>query len=124
MLGDLLLISLGASLGACSRWVITKAMQPLLSNIAAGTLAVNLLGAFIIGLLMGILSARHNLAEGWTLFLVTGFLGSLTTFSAFTAELSSLLGGQQFLWAGLLICLHVCGSVLLFFLGAALARAF
>lgn len=79
----LLFISCGAILGASLRWTIGLLFNPLFSSFAFGTLIANLLGCLIIGVLLGIFWQFPQISSEWRLFLITGFLGSLTTFSSF-----------------------------------------
>ncbi len=83
----LLAVALGGSLGAVIRYLVsTWSLQRFGDGFPWGTLAVNLIGAFFIGLLVGWISARE-VAEWWRPLLVVGLLGSLTTFSTFSLEL-------------------------------------
>lgn len=117
MVNSLLAISAGASLGAVLRWVLGTALNMVYPPIPLGTLAANLLGGYIIGLALSAFTFFPGLAPEWRLFLVTGFLGALTTFSTFSAEVGILLQEQRFLMAGAVIALHVCGSLAALFLG-------
>lgn len=71
------------------------------------------------GLALGFFAQHTGLAPEWRLLIVTGFLGSLTTFSTFSAEVVQLLQQQRLMWAGLAISLHVIGSLLMTLLGLA-----
>lgn len=110
-------VCLGACLGAMARWLFGLLLNPLFSGFAVGTLVVNLLGSFIMGCLLGLFGLAPRLEAQWQLFLVTGFLGSFTTFSAFAGELCRmLLAGRWAASLGLAL-LEVTLSVLLVFLG-------
>jgi fluoride exporter len=109
----------GAALGAWLRWglgiVLNTSMLPM------GTLVANLGG----GLLMGMALAyfMHTSADNaWRLFAITGFLGGLTTFSAFSAEAFNFLYKQQYAWAASHILSHVVGSLLMTALGFMLVQ--
>ena len=117
VLKTLLAISLGASLGAIARWLAGLALNNTCPGLPLGTLAVNLVGGFGIGFALRALETMPALAPEWRLFIVTGFLGGLTTFSAFSAEVGSLLLQQRMAAALGGIALHVGGSLVAFFLG-------
>lgn len=86
MMTQILLISFGAVLGALTRWQLGIWLNPLISQFAFGTLMANVIGCFLIGIALGL-----NLQESSKLLLITGFLGSFTTFSAFSAEIGEKL---------------------------------
>ncbi len=98
MLKILLYIGAGSFLGGISRFLSTRYIQnSVLSNFPYGTLAVNVIGCFIIGLLFG-LSERGNLTNTeWRLFLTVGFCGGFTTFSTFSLENIILLRDGEYL---------------------------
>lgn len=117
MLNSILVISAGASLGALLRWVLGTALNAAYPPIPLGTLTANVLGGYIIGLSLSLFASLPGLAPEWRLFVITGFLGALTTFSTFSAEVGILLQEQRLLLAGAAIALHVCGSLAALFLG-------
>lgn len=114
---SLVAISLGAALGAIARWLLGEALNSLHPAIPIGTLAANLIGGYIIGLAMSILAVMPDISPNWRLFIVTGFLGALTTFSTFSAEIGKLIQQERYWLAGIETALHICGSVAMFFLG-------
>ena len=83
-------MGIGAALGAWLRWGCDLA-QPARAAFPLGTLAANLIGGYLVGIAVAYFAARHDLAPEVRLFVVTGFLGGLTTFSTFSAEVSQLL---------------------------------
>ena len=117
MLFSVIAISAGAALGATARWLLGLALNAAYPLIPLGTLAANLLGGFICGLALSVFVAFPIASPTWRLFIVTGFLGALTTFSTFSAEVASLLQQQRFFIAGAAAALHVGGSLAAFFLG-------
>lgn len=119
MLNAILAISAGASLGAVSRWLLGLALNSLFPLIPPGTLAANLIGGYLIGLALAFLAQNAGLPPEWKLFIVTGFLGGLTTFSTFSAEIVHLLQQGRLLVAGGAIALHVIGSLAMTLLGLA-----
>lgn len=111
-----LAVTVGASLGALLRWGLGLLFNSLHSALAFGTLAANLLGAYLMGLALAWV-AHGAVPEHYRLFVMTGFLGGLTTFSSFSAETVGLLMRGQTGWAIAEIGLHVTGSLLLTLLG-------
>lgn len=109
-------VGLGAMLGAWLRWGISLQCNQHLSNIALGTVIVNLLGGFIVGFALAFF-ANSSLSPHYKLFLITGFCGALTTFSAFSMEVVALLQNGRWDYALLTIAIHVIGSLLMTLLG-------
>ncbi|TLU74779.1 fluoride efflux transporter FluC [Mannheimia varigena] len=111
------ILSTGAVFGALCRWQLGMWLNPLLNQFALGTLLANWAGCFLIGIAMGC-----NLGDSQRLLFITGFLGSFTTFSSFSLELSEkLLAGKigQFISV---LGLHLIGGLLLTLLGVMLIR--
>jgi fluoride exporter len=118
---SLLAIGIGAVFGAWMRWGLGVLLNPVFPTLPLGTLAANLFGGFMIGIMMG--SAEPlGLSPTVRLLLTTGFLGAFTTFSTFSAETVALLSRAQFAWAAGLVVIHVSGSLLLTGAGILLAR--
>lgn len=119
MLKSVIAISLGASAGAVLRWGLGLMLNALFPPIPAGTLAANLIGGYCIGLAISFFDFFPTLAPEWRLLCITGFLGGLTTFSTFSAEVTVLLQQQRLYMAVGAIALHLIGSLLMTFLGIA-----
>lgn len=111
MLNSILAISVGASFGAIFRWLLGASLNAIFPTLPLGTLVANLLGGYLIGIAIAFFSANPNLPPEWRLLVITGFLGGLTTFSTFSAEVTSLLQAGRLAWAGGAICVHVLGSL-------------
>ncbi|MEI8170424.1 MAG: fluoride efflux transporter CrcB [Rhodoferax sp.] len=109
---SVLAICIGASLGALARWGLGLWLNPG-AAIPLGTLAANLIGGYLIGICVAVFQALPNLDPVWRLALVTGFLGALTTFSSFSAEVVGMLGQQRYAMAFGTAGLHLFGSLLL-----------
>ena len=120
---SLLAVGFGAFAGAVLRWGLGLALNPLLPTLPLGTLAANLLGGLIMGLVMGVLAQYDALPVAWRLAITTGFLGGLTTFSTFSAETVTLFLRQQYGWTLAIIGAHLAGSLLLTLAGIGLVRA-
>lgn len=106
-------IVVGAALGAVLRWHLGTRLNSLFPTIPPGTLAANLIGAYVIGLAIAFFALSPAISPEWRLLVITGFCGGLTTFSTFSAEITTLLQHGQFLWACGAIAGHVAGSVLM-----------
>lgn len=114
---SLLIISSGAALGASLRWFLGLWLNPLFHTLAFGTLVANYIGCFIIGIFTAFFWQYPTISPSTKLFLITGFLGSLTTFSSFSAEvMENMMTGKiiESLW---IIGLHLLGSLICTFIG-------
>lgn len=110
-------IGVGAALGAWLRWLFGLMLNPLVIALPLGTLAANLLGGYLIGVAVGVFHLNTHFPLAWKLFAITGFLGGLTTFSTFSAEVvERLLAGQPG-WALGLASVHLAGSLMATYLG-------
>jgi CrcB protein len=95
----ILLVGLGSFIGGISRYLVSLFIQnKVLSTFPYGTLAVNIIGCFLIGIIYG-LSDRGNMNAEWRIFLATGIMGGFTTFSSFSNETVSMLRDAQYLQA-------------------------
>lgn len=110
-------IGVGAAVGAWLRWGLGLWLNPLFPTLPLGTLTANLLGGYLIGLSIAFFAQQPGLSPEWRLLIITGFLGGLTTFSTFSAEIFTLLSRQQWGWGALSVSLHLAGSVLMTGLG-------
>lgn len=119
LLRSLVAISLGASLGAILRWGLGMAFNALFPTIPPGTWLANMLGGYLIGLALAYFSQHASLSPEWRLFVITGFLGGLTTFSTFSAEVVTLIQQERMLWASTAVSVHVLGSLAMTLLGMA-----
>lgn len=119
MLTSILAISAGASAGATARWALGLALNRLLEPLPLGTLAANMLGGYLVGVALALFAHLPGLQPEWRLLAVTGFLGGLTTFSTFSAEVVTLLYQGRLGWAMGAIALHLGGSLALTALGLA-----
>ena len=116
-------ICVGASLGAIMRWGLGLWLSPG-ALIPMGTLAANLIGGYLVGVAVAVFQAMPHLDPAWRLAIVTGFLGALTTFSSFSAEVVGMLGQQRYLLGFGTAALHLFGSLLLTLAGIRTAAFF
>ncbi len=109
----------GAGIGALLRWFLGLKLNGLYPAIPLGTLGANLLGGYLIGIAIAFFSTNTALSPEWRLLIITGFLGGLTTFSTFSAEIVTALQEGRLLNAAAATMLHVGGSIVMTFLGIA-----
>jgi CrcB protein len=118
-----LAVGAGAAIGAWLRWGLALWLSNVHAHVQAGTLAANLVGGYLVGIALGFFSANPHLTPEWRLFVITGFLGGLTTFSSFSGESVALLQRGDYGWALAHTLLHLAGSILLCIAGFATWRA-
>jgi len=104
-------VGIGAAVGAWLRWGLSLLLNASHSHFPLGTWIANLLGGLLIGVSLAWFSRHPDIAPVWRLTAVTGFLGALTTFSAFSIESLLLLQKGQFGWAYLHSVAHLFGSL-------------
>jgi fluoride exporter len=115
-------IAVGAAFGALLRWYLANRLNAMFPQLPPGTLAANILGGYLIGIAMAVFLAYPALAPEWRLLTVTGFLGGLTTFSTFSAEVVTALLEGRSLWAISTVATHVVGSVVMTIFGVGTVR--
>ena len=104
-------ICIGASLGALLRWGLATWLNALLPELPPGTWVANAVGGYLIGIAFAFFAGHPALPAPWRLMVITGFLGGLTTFSAFSLEVVSNLIGGRFAWAAATVVAHLAASV-------------
>lgn len=110
-------IGLGAAIGSWMRWGLGLWLNSMLPELPLGTLLANLAGGYLIGVAVAFFMQQPGLSPEWRLFIITGFLGGLTTFSTFSAETVTLLTRGQYAWVAVIITTHLGGSLLMTLLG-------
>jgi CrcB protein len=123
-LSGALAVGVGAALGAWLRWWLGMAFNAVVPTLPLGTLVANLIGGYLVGVAVEFFVRHSALLAELRLFIITGFLGGLTTFSTFSAEAVTLLARQQFGWAAAHIGSHLLGSIVMTLLGIASVKAF
>ena len=116
-------VGVGAALGAWLRWGLSAWLNPRVPHFPLGTLAANLVGGYLVGLAVAYFTLRHDLPPSLRLFAITGFLGGLTTFSTFSAEVTELLAQGNYPAGLALAGAHLAGSLALTAAGFATFRA-
>ena len=119
----LLAVGIGAALGAWLRWALAILLNPVLPALPLGTLAANIVGGYLVGVAVEIFTQHTGISPEMRLFIITGFLGGLTTFSTFSAEAVALLTRAQYGWAAALISAHLAGSIVATILGMMTVKA-
>lgn len=119
---ELIAVGAGGFIGACARHLITKILSATGFHLPLGTLASNVIAGFLIGLIIGLERQSGNINQNAKLFLVTGLLGGLSTFSAFSLETVVFLESEQYLQAAENTILNLAGAIIAVFLGFALAN--
>lgn len=119
----LLLVGVGGFLGAVSRYLLSRYVQRLFpgSSFPLGTLLVNSLGCFAIGIVFGLVEQRQLFSPEIRSLIMVGFLGGLTTFSSFGLETMSLFRAGDYQAAGLNVLLHFTITFLFVWLGMGVA---
>jgi CrcB protein len=121
--GGILAVGGGAAIGAWLRWGLGVMLNPVFPTLPLGTLSANLIGGLLMGFAMEIITRHAIMSPELQLLTTTGFLGGLTTFSTFSAEIVTLLLRKEYFWGTIAIASHVVGSLTLTILGILLVRA-
>lgn len=117
-----LAVGVGAAIGAWLRWWLSLLLNAYVPQLPLGTLAANLIGGYFIGVAVEVMGQHTWLAPELRLFVITGLLGGLTTFSSFSAEAVLLIQRLEWAWLLLLVSIHVLGSIAMTLLGVATVR--
>jgi CrcB protein len=104
-------IGVGAAIGAWLRWGLGLWLNPLFPSLPLGTLAANVIGGYCIGLALAWLADHPGVPPEARLFLITGVLGGLTTFSTFSAEVVTALMRGLWFTGGAIVLAHLAGSL-------------
>ena len=117
-------VGVGAAIGAWLRWALGIVLNTLVPQLPLGTLAANLIGGYLIGVAVALFEQHAFLPPELRLFVITGFLGGLTTYSTFSAESVSLLSSGRYGWAATHTLVHLGGSLAMTALGILSVRLF
>lgn len=116
-------VGLGGAIGCWMRWILGIFFNPIFPTLPLGTLAANLSGGLIMGCVMTLFQHFRGYPPELQLFVMTGFLGGLTTFSTFSAEADTLLLRGQYVWFSAHVAVHLIGTLAMTVLGIFLTRA-
>lgn len=119
---DVIYVAVAGGLGAISRYYLSGLAQRVGSGFPFGTLTVNLVGSFLLGLIMQTGISTDLMPRALRLALTIGFLGAFTTFSTFSYETLGYLEDGAWLTASLNVLINVVPGIIAVFLGAFLAR--
>lgn len=106
-------VGLGAAIGAWARWGLSAWLNPRLVFFPLGTFVANAIGGLLVGIAVAYFVRHPELSPAWRLFAVTGFLGGLTTFSTYSAEVIVLVERGELMWALSVAAAHLLVSLLL-----------
>lgn len=118
----MLIAGLGGFLGTCGRFLVGRATALWTSDLPLATFTVNAVGCFLTGLIFGLMEKGNVLSQAQSIFLVTGFCGGFTTFSAFSGELLAILDRGQWIHGAVYITASIISGVFLVWLGRSLLR--
>jgi len=118
-----LAVGVGAAVGAWLRWGLGIWLNTTFPTLPMGTLASNLMGGYLVGMAVAFFAHHPGLSPDMRLFVITGFLGGLTTFSTFSAEAVALVSRSEYGWALAHVSLHLAGSLVLTLLGMVTVKA-
>ena len=121
---QLLLVFVGGGLGSALRYIIGKYLNSSIQGFPFGTLAVNILGSLLIGIILGLALKNNSLSSNQTILLATGFCGGFTTFSAFAYENHEFLKSGDFANFALYTIASIVIGVLAVFFGLFLTKSF
>ncbi|MFC5431835.1 fluoride efflux transporter CrcB [Paraburkholderia denitrificans] len=116
---SILSVGIGGALGSLMRWMLSLRLNAVFPYLPLGTLASNVIAGYIIGVAVAFFARVPNLSPDWRLFIITGLMGGLSTFSTFSAEVVSHLQQGRYGWALGEIAIHVCSSLVMTILGIA-----
>ncbi|WP_250514816.1 fluoride efflux transporter CrcB [Caballeronia sp. INDeC2] len=116
---SIIAVGLGGGLGSLLRWVLGLRLNAIFPNLPLGTFASNVIAGYVIGVAVAFFARFPDISVEWRLFVITGLMGGLSTFSTFSAEVVAHLQQGRLGWALAEIAIHVCASLLMTALGIA-----
>ncbi|WP_109480611.1 fluoride efflux transporter CrcB [Paraburkholderia sp. C35] len=119
MYPSILAVAIGGALGSLFRWFLGLRLNALFPDLPLGTFAANVIAGYIIGVAIAFFARQPEIPAEWRLFVITGLMGGLSTFSTFSAEVVADLQQGKLAWAAGEIVIHVSSSILMTILGIA-----
>ena len=116
---SIIAVGLGGGLGSLLRWALGLRLNAIFPNLPLGTFASNVIAGYVIGVAVAFFARFPDISVEWRLFIITGLMGGLSTFSSFSAEVVAHLQQGRLGWALAEIAIHVCASLLMTALGIA-----
>lgn len=123
MYQSVLAVALGGALGSLARWLLGLRLNGIFPQLPLGTFAANILAGYIIGVAIAFFTRLPDIPSEWRLFVVTGMMGGLSTFSTFSAEVVAHLQEGRYGWAAGEVAIHVSASLVMTILGIATVSA-
>jgi CrcB protein len=123
MYPSVLAVAIGGALGSLFRWFLGLRLNGLFPDLPLGTLAANVIAGYIIGVAIAFFGRLPEIPVEWRLFVITGLMGGLSTFSTFSAEVVADLQQGNLKWAAGEILIHVSASLVMTTLGIATVTA-
>ncbi|SEA84495.1 fluoride efflux transporter CrcB [Paraburkholderia sartisoli] len=114
---SILAVGIGGALGSLLRWVLGLRLNAVLPVLPLGTLASNIIAGYVIGVAVAVFARYPGIAPEWRLFVITGLMGGLSTFSTFSAEVVGHLQQGRPGWAIAEIAIHVGSSLVMTLFG-------
>ena len=124
MYQSVIAVAVGGALGSLARWGLGLEFDGLFPNLPLGTLLSNVIAGYIIGVAIAFFARLPDVSPRWRLFVITGLMGGLSTFSTFSAEVVSHIEHGQPGWAAAEIAIHVASSLTMTTLGIATVAVF
>lgn len=123
MYPSVLAVAIGGALGSLFRWFLGLRLNGLFPDLPLGTFAANVIAGYIIGVAIAFFGRLPEIPVEWRLFVITGLMGGLSTFSTFSAEVVADLQQGNLKWAAGEILIHVSASLIMTTLGIATVTA-
>ncbi|MFC4703069.1 MULTISPECIES: fluoride efflux transporter CrcB [Paraburkholderia] len=124
MFQSALAVAIGGALGSLFRWFLGIRLNGLYPDLPLGTLAANVIAGYSIGVAIAFFARLPQIPPEWRLFVTTGLMGGLSTFSTFSAEVVGDLQQGRFAWAAGEIAIHLSASIIMTLLGFATVGVF
>lgn len=123
MFKAMLIAGAGGFIGTCLRYLVGKLAHHLFTSpFPYGTLAVNVIGSLIIGVLFGLAEKTHLISTNMNIFLITGFCGGFTTFSSFADDMYLLMQNKHWGYFALYLGLSIALGLVMVFIGRGLVK--
>jgi fluoride exporter len=119
MVLSIIAVGVGGGLGSLLRWALGLRLNALFANLPLGTFTANVVAGYVIGVAVAFFARFPDISLEWRLFVITGLMGGLSTFSTFSAEVVAHFRQKRLGWAFGEIAIHVGASLVMTALGIA-----